>query len=90
MDWLRRNNPPLEEVDQPTLEALSNLTGLPLPKNVAPEDKKKHLDENIDWLRRNSPDMSDLDNPTVEKVKALEFPRGILAYTFVESPGALH
>ncbi len=31
VDWLRNNKPGLDDVDDPTLQALANLAGVPLP-----------------------------------------------------------
>ena len=68
VDWLRSNDPEPEKVDEPTCEAFSNLTGLPLPKKMNPKNKKKFMEESMDWLRNNNPDFNKLDHPTAEEV----------------------
>ena len=61
----RNNNIIPQDIDDPTLLALSNLAGTPLPKSSTPRDKRKALDAAIDWLRKNNPTAENVSNPTV-------------------------
>merc|ERR1711957_39623 len=65
LSWLRDNDPNIENVDDPTTEAFSRLTGLQLPKKRSPRNNEKFMKYALDWLRENDPDIdTNLDNPT--------------------------
>merc|ERR1712232_976388 len=66
VDWLRKNGPPSDELDVPVVEALSNITGVPMPKKMTPSEKKKFLEDTVDWVRKN-----ELDVPVVEALSNL-------------------
>ena len=52
--------------------ALSTITGLPMPKKMGAKKKQKFLDETVGWLRNNDPDVDDvLDDTTVEALAKL-------------------
>jgi hypothetical protein len=88
VDWLRKNTPEMD-VDEPTLEALSNLTGLPPPKKRTPEEKKKFVEDSMDWLRKNEPDLEDVDDSTVEEVTNLAgvpMPPGVIPKVAKKKP----
>merc|ERR1711862_773917 len=72
LDWLRSNEPSLDDVDDPTLESLSNLTGMSLPKTKSDKDKQKFAEDALDWLRNNEPNLDkDFDDPTLEDIVKL-------------------
>jgi hypothetical protein len=67
LDWLRNNNLKQEDLDDPTVQALSNLAGLPVPSGrLPPGTKKKAADDALNWLRNNSPRSDDVDEPTLQ------------------------
>ena len=66
VDWLRKNDPNPDALDEPTLGGLSNLTDVPLPKKMTPTEKKKFVDDSVDWLRKNNPDLTKIDGPTLD------------------------
>jgi hypothetical protein len=71
MDWVRNNDPNPEDVDDPTIQSLANLAGVPIPKKLIPPEKKKPiLDETMNWLRNNEP-THDVDEPTLQKLANL-------------------
>ena len=58
----------------PVANALSTITGLPMPKKMGAQrkKKKKFLEETVGWLRNNDPDVDDvLDDTTVEALAKL-------------------
>jgi hypothetical protein len=62
VDWLRKNDPPTSNVDDPTLESLTNLAGIALPKHaLAPEEKKRIMEDAVNWLRKNDLKPEDVD-----------------------------
>merc|ERR1712232_1529338 len=66
-DWLRKNNPDLSNLDQPTAEAVTNLSGVPLPSLVTSQDAVSGpMEEAVDWLRKNDPDLKNVDEATME------------------------
>jgi hypothetical protein len=65
MNWLCNNEPSPEDVDAPTIAALANLAGTPMPNGkLTPVQQKKAADDAINWLRNNDPNPTDVDNPT--------------------------
>ena len=60
----------LPPVDNPTLESLTNLTGVPMP-GISAEGKARALDEALDWLRNNDPDVNKVDEPGLNKLSNL-------------------
>merc|ERR1712232_727639 len=68
VDWLRKNGPPMDELDEPILEALSDLAGVPLPRKMTPKEKTKFLEDSVDWIRKNKPDLEAMDEPTLENL----------------------
>merc|ERR1711988_386178 len=79
MEWLRNNDPNPDDLDEPAALALSNLTGIPLPKGTIPSKMKKQiLDDAVDWLRNNDPNPHDVDEPTrvaLSKLSSVPMPR---------------
>ena len=41
LDWLRKSEPKPETVDEPTLQSLASLNGLPTPRNTLPMRSKR-------------------------------------------------
>ena len=54
LDWLRKNDPDVEDADKRTLNNLAKLTGVKMPKKLTSESKQKTLDDALDWLRSNT------------------------------------
>merc|ERR1712113_384923 len=67
IDWLRNNEPNLEDVDDSTVEEVTKIAGVHMPRGVIPKAaRKKPLEDAIDWIRKNDPIMDDLDEPVLE------------------------
>jgi hypothetical protein len=73
LDWLRKNVPDVDKnLDNPTVEAVTNLAGHALPPGIIPRvAKKKALEDSLDWLRNNDPNVGNLDDPTMEALSQL-------------------
>ena len=68
---MRNNNPKPDDVNKPTLDALSNLTGVPVPEKINRDKKNKFLEDTMDWLRNNEPKVEEIDEPDLEKLANL-------------------
>merc|ERR1711933_355576 len=67
LDWLRNNDPEVDDVDGPTTRSFAKLAGIPLPKKLTPENKKKTMESAIDWLRNvDAEDLERIDNPSLQ------------------------
>lgn len=66
-NWIRTNNPSPDDVDEPTLTALTNLAGIKMPRvEVKPKDKREATEQALNWLRNNDPsDTVDLYDLTI-------------------------
>merc|ERR1711933_526103 len=66
LTWIRNNDPEVEaDPDESILNALSKITGAPIPKKMKPKHKKRFVDDSISWLRSNDPGRLDtVDDPT--------------------------
>merc|ERR1711897_50675 len=72
LEWLRSNDVSGDDVDSPTVKALSKLAGIPMPKKLTPENKKKTIDSAIEWLRNaESEDLPPVETPTLESLTSL-------------------
>ena len=40
LDWLRNNNVSAEDLDDPTLQALANISGMPMPSRTNTSSKR--------------------------------------------------
>ena len=71
--WIRKNTPNIDmHLDDPTVEAVTNLAGHSLPPGMVPKDsKKKALEDSLTWLRNNDPSTDDVDDPTLEALSTL-------------------
>jgi hypothetical protein len=65
------NAPEPEDIDEPTLRALTTLSGKPLALGKLTLPAKKAVDEVMEWLRFNSPDPSIVDDPTAQALANL-------------------
>ena len=71
IEWLRiADAEDLDHIGNRSLEALTNLAGVPMPGSSAVE-KAKALDDALDWLRKNDPDVDNVDKPTLKAVTKL-------------------
>ena len=70
LDWLRGKDVAPAEVDEPTMNAPTNLAGVPMPQDtLSPKEaKQKAIEESLKWLRNNDPVVDDVDGPTVKAV----------------------
>ena len=59
INWLRNNEPDLSNVDDSTVQAFSNLTGMAMPDNLTPKNKRAFMQGALDWLRNNDPDLNE-------------------------------
>merc|ERR1711897_108648 len=73
LNWLRGNDVTLNDVDEPTLNALLKAAGMSMPKAglLPEEEKEKAIEESLEWLRNNDLDMDDVDGPTVKTLSKL-------------------
>merc|ERR1712021_114836 len=66
------NDVEVDDVDGPTVKALSKLAGIPMPKKLTPENKKKAIDTALEWLRNaDAEDLPYVDNPTLQSLTSL-------------------
>ena len=66
---LRSNSPNVYEVDDPTVLALANLSGVPMPRGKIPVDQKRPVvDDALDWVRENDV-KPDVDEPTLRSCR---------------------
>ena len=72
LNWLRKNDPKADDLDDDMLEALANLAGIPLAGAASkPKDMKAAaVDDTLDWLRSNDVDLRN-------------FPRGVNCLCFL-------
>jgi len=80
-DWLRKNNPNVEDADKRTLNNLAKLAGVKMSKKLTSESKQKTLDDALDWLRSNDVSPNDVDEPTLNaltKLAGVSMPKGAL------------
>merc|ERR1712130_545689 len=68
LNWIRSNDPMIDDnPDEDLANALSKITGKPLPDNMTPQAKKEFVDEAMDWLREFDPGRLDtIDDATAE------------------------
>jgi hypothetical protein len=55
VNWLRNNDVKPEDVNEPTLTALTNLGEQCRRGTLTPTQKKKAIDDAMNWLRNNDP-----------------------------------
>ena len=73
--------PKLEDLDDPTVEAVTNLAGHALPPGIVPTTlRMKSLEDALDWLRKNQVGDSGVDDPDTLKalceLAGMELPEG--------------
>jgi hypothetical protein len=62
MDWIRNSDRVTMDIDYPTLQSLSNITGVPVPTGrILDSDKIPILNEVVYWIRNNDPNPDDVD-----------------------------
>merc|ERR1712084_154218 len=73
LNWIRSNDPMVgNDPDEDLANALSKITGKPLPDNMTPQAKKEFVDESMDWLREFDPGSLDtVDDDTAEAFASL-------------------
>merc|ERR1712232_1331369 len=73
LNWIRSNDPMVgNDADEDLVNALSKITGKPLPDNMTPQAKKEFVDESMDWLREFDPGRLDtVDDATAEVFTSL-------------------
>merc|ERR1712084_105916 len=73
LNWIRSNDPMVgNDPDEDLANALSKITGKPLPDNMTPQAKKEFVDESMDWLREFDPGSLDtVDDATAEAFASL-------------------
>ena len=63
VDWMRHNDPTTESLDDPTIIALSNIAGVPIPKKMTQDEKKKALEDIVDFVRNKHDILPELIGP---------------------------
>merc|ERR1712232_1355857 len=73
LNWIRSNDPMVgNDPDEDLVNALSKITGKPLPDNMTPQAQKEFVDESMDWLREFDPGRLDaVDDATAEVFTSL-------------------
>merc|ERR1711933_75278 len=73
LNWIRNNDPEIEADPRVGLvNALSKLTGKPVPKKMLQKEKKKFVEDSIAWLRNNDPGMPNaVDDKTAKSFAEL-------------------
>merc|ERR1712232_502462 len=71
IEWLRNSDPEdLQDTDNPSLSALTNLAGVPMP-GASKTDRVKILMDAVDWLRNNDPIITNVDKPGLKSLTKL-------------------
>merc|ERR1712232_287632 len=61
LNWIRKNDPDVDtNPDDDLVNALSKLTGNPVPTDMTPQSKKDFVDNSINWLRESDPGRLDM------------------------------
>jgi hypothetical protein len=72
MSWVRHNNLPLIDADDPTEVRLSNLAGIPRPwLNPTPKEKQRAVEQAVEWITKHSPTPAEFDDPTLVALASL-------------------
>ena len=81
VEWVRNMDASeLQDIDDPSLEALEKLAGLSLPDCAitSSERRDQAVEDSLNWLRNNDLNWEDVDAPTVKalsKVAGIRIPK---------------
>merc|ERR1712183_495668 len=71
VEWLRNaETDDLQAIDNPDLECLTRLAGVPMP-GISDIDKARALNDALEWLRKNDPDVEDVEKATLKSLAKL-------------------
>jgi len=80
IDWLRNNEPNPSELDESTINTLSNIAGVPLQSDIPSEEKQVLANDVVEWLRQKNPNPTSLDEPTIQAlmdISGVPMPSGV-------------
>merc|ERR1711933_141473 len=84
IEWLRNVEPEdLDHIDNPSLQALTNFTGVAMP-GISKLAKAKALEDALEWLRNNDPDANNVEKPMLKnlsKLSGVSMPKKLTAET---------
>merc|ERR1712019_274482 len=71
MEWLRNNEPDLDEVDDEVLEVFTNMTGFSTPKKFTPKSNKQKAKDAVEWIRNNEINIDDFPEESLIVMESL-------------------
>jgi hypothetical protein len=77
IEWLRKNSPQVEDLDEPNLLVLAKISGVPLPDlKLTPtkqqrDKSQKFVDDVVSWLQHSDPKSLDLNDSEVQTLTNL-------------------